>query len=438
MTNETFNQHLMEFLDHSPTPFHAAESLATGLREAGFDELDEAARWSIEPGGKYFVTRGDASLIAFSLGPEALPETGLQMVGSHTDSPCLKLKPNAAFKAHGYWQLGVEVYGAALLNPWFDRDLSLAGRVTLQPLGGGLIHRLVDFERALAIIPSLAIHLDRRANKKRSINSQTHLPAIVCIDGGEFDLEREIADRVVAADPDLGEVEVTAFDLSLYPTEKAALVGLRDEFIASARLDNLLSCYVGARALTEAPDTSNCLIACNDHEEVGSGSATGARGTFLSSILERLTETSEAYGLTIARSTLVSTDNAHGIHPNFADRHDDRHGPRLNGGPVIKINSNQAYASNSETTAIFKQACRAAGVPVQSFVARTDMACGSTIGPLTATALGVKTVDVGVPTFAMHSIREIAGSEDAFSLYRALRWFFGRREEAVANPGDEA
>jgi aspartyl aminopeptidase len=432
MTDANFNQGLMQFLNDSPTPYHAVANLAIALREAGFDQIEEAAHWSIEPHGKYFVTRGESSLIAFSLCGETAAEAGIQMVGSHTDSPCLKLKPNATFTAHGYCQLGVEVYGGVLLNPWFDRDLSLAGRVCLRRQAGGMIHRLIDFEQAVAIIPSLAIHLDRNANKKRSINRQTYLPAIICIDDGEFDLEQAIIDRLKSDEPDIGEVEVVAFELSLYPTEKAALVGLRNEFIASARLDNLLSCYAGARALIDAPGSSNCLIACSDHEEVGSGTAIGARGTFLRSVIERLTQTSEAYARTIARSTLVSTDNAHGIHPNFADRHDSRHGPLLNGGPAIKVNSNQAYASTSETAGIFKQACRAVGVPVQSFVSRADMACGSTIGPLTATALGVKTVDVGVPTFAMHSIRELAGSEDAVSLYRALGWFFGRREDRIS------
>jgi aspartyl aminopeptidase len=190
----------------------------------------------------------------------------------------------------------------------------------------------------------------------------------------------------------------------------------------------LLSCYVGVRALLEADDSVNCLVVCNDHEEVGSGSAIGARGTFLRSVIERLTESNEGFARAIAKSMFISTDNAHGVHPNFADSHDKQHGPILNAGPAIKINSNQAYASTSETAGIFKQACAAVGVPVQSFVSRADIACGSTIGPLTATALGVKTVDVGVPTFAMHSIRELAGSADAYSLYQALGWCFGRRD----------
>lgn len=433
MTNENFNQDLLRFLDKSPTPFHSTANLVEPLRQAGFRELEESAPWTIEPLGKYFVSRGDSSLIAFSLGSEPVAASGLQMIGSHTDSPCLKLKPNAAFMANGYWQLGVEVYGGVLLNPWFDRDLSLAGKVTLRTKAGELIHRLIDFEQAIAIIPSLAIHLDREANKQRSINNQTYLPAIISIDDGEFNLEQEIVRRAIVQYPDIEEVEVVAFELSLYPTENASVVGLRGEFIASAKLDNLLSCFVSLRALLDAKDSENCLIVCNDHEEVGSGSAVGARGTFLRSVIERLAGSNEDYARTIAQSILISTDNAHGVHPNFADSHDKQHGPLLNAGPAIKINSNQAYASTSETAGIFKQACEGAGVPVQSFVSRADMACGSTIGPLTATALGVKTVDVGVPTFAMHSIRELAGSKDAYSLYRALRWFFGHRDTAVAD-----
>jgi aspartyl aminopeptidase len=248
----------------------------------------------------------------------------------------------------------------------------------------------------------------------------------VCIvdEDAPFDLHSEILARLREADPALGDVEIIACDLSLYPSEKAGYVGLRREFIASARLDNLLSCYLSARALLDSNAQANNLIVCNDHEEVGSGSAVGARGPFLRSVLERLTETNEAFARTVARSLLVSTDNAHGVHPNFSDRHDAQHLPLLNRGPAIKVNANQAYASTGETIGLFSEACRRAGVATQRFVSRADMACGSTIGPLTATALGVRTVDVGVPTFAMHSIRELAGSADAHALYRALGCVF--------------
>lgn len=425
MDERAFNEDLLDYLDNSPTPFHATHNLAAAFEQAGFARLDEAAAWSLGAGGKYFLTRGDSSLIAFTLAGD-LAQTGIRMVGSHTDSPCLKLKPNAAFKAHGYWQLGVEVYGGVLLNPWFDRDLSLAGQVSIRHGDGRIEQRLIDFARPIAIIPSLAIHLDREANENRSINKQTYLPAIVCRDDAAFDLREVLQEQLRANDPALGDAQVTAFELSLYPVEKAAIVGLREEFIASARLDNLLSCYVSARALLDLEAPGPALIVCNDHEEVGSGSAVGARGPFLRSVLERLTQTNEAYARTIAQSMLVSTDNAHGVHPNFSDRHDAQHAPVLNEGPAIKVNSNQAYASTNETIALFKHACSMADVPVQSFVARTDMGCGSTIGPLTATALGVRTVDVGVPTFAMHSIRELAGARDPHALYRALGCFFSR------------
>ena len=229
----------------------------------------------------------------------------------------------------------------------------------------------------------------------------------------------------------LRDAEVVALDLSLYPCEKASYVGLRNGFIASARLDNLLSCFVSVKTLIDTESELNRLIVCNDHEEVGSNSVVGASGTLLKSVIERLAETNEAFSRAIGNSTLVSTDNAHGVHPNFADRHDKQHLPRLNAGPAIKVNSNQAYASNSNTISIFKQACRRADVTAQSFVSRSDVRCGSTIGPLTATVLGVQTVDVGVPTFAMHSIRELAGSDDAYSLYLALSRFFAERDRVV-------
>lgn len=421
MTTDPFNARLLEFLRRSPTPFHAVATMREALDDAGFLALDEAERWALEPNGRYYVVRNDSSIVAFRLGEDAPAETGLRMVGAHTDSPCLKLKPNAAREGAGYVQFGVEVYGGVLLNPWFDRDLSLAGRVTLRVEGGAMRNVLVDFEAPVAVVPSLAIHLDREANEKRSINKQTMLPPVVAVAGEEpFDLKQALIERLVGSDASLAKASVLDFELSLYDTQPAALVGLQQEFVAGARLDNLLSCYAGLEALTSSKAATGQLLVCNDHEEVGSGSAAGARGNFLRSVLERIAGNGEDYARMIARSMLVSTDNAHGVHPNFADRHDDRHGPLLNAGPVLKVNSNQAYASNSESLAILRAAALAADVPLQAFVTRTDLACGSTIGPLTATAVGVRTVDVGVPTFAMHSIRELAGRDDARTLWRLL------------------
>lgn len=425
MTQTAFNTRLLKFLDASPTPFHAVAAMRTRLLDAGYVALDEADAWQLAPRGRYVVTRNDSSLIAFRLGTRPVAEDGLRMVGAHSDSPCLKLKPQAAIVSHGYVKLGVEVYGGVLLNPWFDRDLSLAGRVTTRGRGGRLSSTLIDFERPIAIIPSLAIHLDREANDKRSINKQTMLPALVALAGGGFDLAAAIKARLAACDSALAREHLLDHELMLYDTQRAAIVGIDEEFVASARLDNLLSCHTGIEALLGAPARHAQLFVANDHEEVGSGSTSGARGNFLKSVLERIAGSDEALARTIARSLMVSTDNAHGVHPNFADRHDDRHGPLLNGGPVVKVNANQSYATNSESAAVLRHAAAQADVTLQDFVTRTDLGCGSTIGPLTATALGVRTVDVGVPTFAMHSIRELAGTDDAHALFRVLRAFFG-------------
>jgi aspartyl aminopeptidase len=432
MSKPQFNAALLRFLERATTPFHAVAVMREQLLGAGFSELHEADSWQIRPRGRYFVTRNQSSLLAFRTGRKGLVQDGLRMVGAHTDSPCLKLKPNAVNETVGYVKFGVEVYGGVLLNPWFDRDLSLAGRVTLRDKRGTLRSVLIDCQRAIAIIPSLAIHLDREANDSRSINKQTMLPPVLGLAGAKpFDLQGLIKSELKKQDAALARADILDFELSFYGTQPPALVGVAQEFIAAARLDNLLSCYTGIQALIDSKADTAQLVIASDHEEVGSNSSAGARGNFLKSVLERLLGNDEDYARMIARSLLVSTDNAHGVHPNFADKHDSRHGPLLNRGPVVKVNSNQSYATNSESAALFKHAADMAKVAVQSFVTRTDMGCGSTIGPLTAAALGVRTVDVGVPTFAMHSIRELAGADDAHALYRALGAFFALSDLSV-------
>lgn len=432
MSNKNFNDGLRAFIDASPTPYHAVATMRSALEAAGFQALDEAGRWDLAPGGAYYVVRGGGSLIAFRLGRKPACEDGLRMAGAHTDSPCLKLKPNALRAASGYLQLAVEVYGGVLLNPWFDRDLSLAGRVTVAERDDRLRNCLVDFREPVAVIPSLAIHLDREANDSRSINRQTMLPPIVALAAGRKETLGTLLLRQLRRDKRVGAAaRVLDFDLCLYDTQPAASVGLKGEFIASARLDNLLSCHAGLQALIDARSPHGQLLVCNDHEEVGSGSLGGARGNFLESVLERIAGNREDYARMMHRSLLVSTDNAHGVHPNFADRHDGNHGPVLNAGPVVKVNSNQAYATSSETAGLVRHLADRAKVPLQSFVVRSDMGCGSTIGPLTATRLGVRTVDIGVPTFAMHSIRELAGSDDARALYRLLGALFRQPDLSV-------
>lgn len=427
MPATSFNNDLLQFIYQSPTPFHATAKMKKKLLSQGFQLLSESEAWQLIPGNKYIVTRNDSSLLAFIYGKKPLLENGIRLVGGHTDSPCLRVKPNADIKTAGYWQVGVEVYGGALLNPWFDRELGLAGRVSVLDSDEKLHHLLINFENPIGMIPSLAIHLDREANKNRSINAQKELPVLLgAIDNLQYpDFHALLMHQLHHQYPDLSLDKVLDFEMSFYDTQPGTIYGVNNDYMASARFDNLLSCYVGLQALISADTEQSCLLICSDHEEIGSTSAVGADGTFLTNFLQRLLPDVESYQRVIAHSMLVSADNAHGIHPNFTEKHDINHGPLLNAGPVIKVNANHRYASTSETQSTFRALCEAHDIPVQTFVVRSDMGCGSTIGPITASQLGVRTVDVGVPTFAMHSIRETAGTKDAWYLYQVLQQFYG-------------
>ena len=419
---EQFNRQLCDFLNHSPTPFHAVSTMSEMLAKAGFSALSETEEWALQAGGRYFVTRNGSSIIAFTLGTESIAETGIRMAGAHTDSPCLMVKPQPELLKNQYFQLGVEVYGGALLNPWFDRDLSIAGRLVYRDNSGQLKQKLVNFDKPVAMIPSLAIHLDREANSGRTINAQTDIPPILmqCEEKQQFN--QLLAERFLAE----GE-QVMDYELCLYDVQGAATVGLNNEFLASARLDNLLSCFVATKALIEAGTERTSLIVCNDHEEVGSVSSVGADGPFLESVVERICQYSDQRvnrAGVLANSLLISCDNAHAIHPNYASKHDQSHSPLLNGGPVIKVNVKQRYATNGITASLFKQMCEITDVPVQTFVSRSDLGCGSTIGPMTSAKLGVPTLDVGIPQLAMHSCREVTGTADPLRLTRVLTHFF--------------
>lgn len=410
--------------------------MATMLDAAGFQRLDSSNSWNLEKSARYYVTRNDSAIIAFKTGVGNLPDAGFRIAGAHTDSPCLKIKPHADVANQSYAQLGVEVYGGALLHPWFDRDLSIAGRVNYQNAEGAVLSALVDLKDPVAFIPSLAIHLDRTANEGRLINKQKELPPILLqLDADEkFNLEDFLLGHL---QKDMGCPDASAIlshDLLLYDTQPPALVGLRKQFICSARLDNLLSCFIALNSLIESKDESASILVCNDHEEVGSVSASGAEGPFLKSVLQRMLESDDkaegssaaSFDRAIQNSVLLSVDNAHGVHPNFSDVHDKAHSPKLNAGPVIKINANQRYASNSESIALLKSICNRLGIDHQSFVMRSDMACGSTIGPITSALLGISTVDVGVASFAMHSIRESAGAADVESMAALIQAFYDR------------
>jgi len=423
---ESFNPGLMAFLDESPSPFHAVTAMQRTLQEHGFNDLDPNAPWTIGDRDKALVLRNGSSLIAFRMGSASLIESGVRMIGAHTDSPCLRIKPTPDVRRSGFHQLGVEIYGGVLLAPWFDRDLSIAGRVTCSDTNGQRLSLLIDFKKPIVTIPSLAIHLNRDIHKNRTINPQQELVPILCdlTDQSEAGFRELLLDQIHQEHPEVNVQAVTDYELSCYDTQGAQQVGLQGDFLASARLDNLLSCYTGLRSLLDTQGEQTVLLVCNDHEEVGSASAAGAQGPFLHTVLERLCGDNETMARVLARSLLISADNAHALHPNYEAKHDPQHQPRLNGGPVIKFNANQRYATNSETASIFRGVCARADVPVQSMAMRSDMACGSTIGPITSTVLGVDTVDVGAPQLGMHSIRETTGWHDPALLYRALKEFF--------------
>ncbi len=417
---------LIEFLDASPTPYHAVEQVKQQLTNAGFEQIASKNAWQLQPGKGYFWVRRDASILAFVMGFGDLAEHGIRVVGAHTDSPTLKVKARPERHKLSFLQLSIEVYGGVLLNPWFDRDLSLAGRVTVRKQGG-LAHHLVNFERAIACIPSLAIHLDRNVNNGRSINAQDQMRPILA----QFDshaptiqnlLQAQLADNGI----DLDAKDILEFDLSFYDTQKASYLGINDDFIASARLDNLLSCSAGLQAFiasAEEPKSHTRVLALFDHEEVGSTSDVGANSNMLLELIERLLPAAEDRHRMLANSTLVSVDNAHGVHPNFPDKHDEMHSPQLNSGPVIKLDANQGYATSSGTSSLIQLLAEEAGVPVQKYVTRADMRCGSTIGPMSAAKTGIPSVDLGAPTFAMHSIRELAGAKDIAHLCTILQHY---------------
>ncbi len=424
MNESEFNNGLLEFLADSPTPFHAVKQLKQLLTAQGFEQLAEDSSWSLKPGGRYFVVRNGSSIVAIRTGPVHPTDGGLRLIGTHTDSPCLKIKPAPEISRQGFLQLSVEIYGGVLLSPWFDRDLSLAGRVTCRMENGEINSLLTDFRRPVATVPSLAIHLNRDVHKNRTINPQKEVVLLVSSgDGDSRSFRQLLLDQIQHEHANIPVAEVLDYEINCYDVQPPAVIGLNDDFIAASRLDNLLSCYAACRSIIDTSGETTAVMVCNDHEEVGSLSASGAQGPFLRSTLERLCGNSETMNRVMDLSMLLSVDNAHAVHPNYEDKHDPQHRPCLNGGPVIKYNANQRYATNSESAALFRNLCQTLDIPVQQIAMRSDMACGSTIGPITAAELGVATVDIGSPQLAMHSVRELTGRNDPTLLYRALKGF---------------
>jgi len=413
------SRRLLSLLDRSPTPFHAVETAADELSAAGFVEVP--AGESIPARGRVFVRRGGA-LIAWVVDEAHDAGSPIRVIGAHTDSPNLRIKPQPD-TASGQWrQLGVEIYGGALLNSWLDRDLGLAGRVAVRE-GDGVVTRLLRDDRPLLRVPQLAIHLDREINDKGLLlNKQRHMVPIWAAGDDAPPFSSYLADQL-----EVDAAAIVSWDVMAHDLTPAALTGLDEQFLASARIDNLLSCFVGLDALVSAsadPGPAISMLCLFDHEEVGSVSSTGAASPLLSDVIDRigaaLDGDLEDRARSRAASLVVSADGAHATHPNYADRHEPDHHVAVNGGPVLKVNANQRYATDAETAAAFTLACERADVPMQRFVTRTDLACGSTIGPASAGQLGIDVVDAGCAQLAMHSAREMAGSHDPAWFQAAL------------------
>ncbi|NQV13863.1 M18 family aminopeptidase [bacterium] len=423
---------LMKYLDQSVTAYHAVIAAEEKLISQDFEKLDEGKDWQLTKGGKYYVIRGESALASWIMGNGT--QSGVRLIGAHTDSPGLHLKPHPQYSNSGYIQLGVEVYGGPLLASWMDRDLSLAGRVIVRD-GGKLTVQPFRADKVLLRIPQLAIHLNREVNEKGLLlNKQKHMPPILSLENIEGDkVDNSLLANLISEQLGIEQDAIASWDLECYDTQKAALSGLKEEFIVSGRLDNLTMCHAALAALTSTdnsvPQTS--MIALFDNEEIGSSTRNGAASSFIRDIVQRVADDSDrkhAIQKSLANSICISADGAHAIHPNYAEFHDPQHAVKMNRGPVIKVNTNQRYATSAITSAMFEQLCREVDVPVQHYVHKTDLACGSTIGPITATGLGIPVVDVGNAMLSMHSIRETTGVEDHEMMIKIMKRFFAKED----------
>ncbi|GAO13166.1 hypothetical protein UVI_02025220 [Ustilaginoidea virens] len=468
----------VDFVNESPTPYHATQAAAKRFEKAGFKLIKERDSWAstLQSGGKYYLTRNGSSIVAFAIGRKWRPGNPVAIVGAHTDSCCLRLKPVSKKTNVGYLQVGVEAYGGGIWHSWFDRDLSIAGRVLVKD-GDDFVQKLVKIEKPLLRIPTLAIHLDRQTNFDP--NKESELFPIIGLAAAELnksadqdassgaDEDKEdfrplekMTERhhpavldVIAGELNVKVSDIADFELVLYDTQKSVIGGLQDELIFSPRLDNLGMTYCSVEGLISSVRDSSSLnqdptirmIACFDHEEIGSTSAQGANSNLLPSVIRRLAslpggpdaasdgsyetvrhegEESTTYEQTLSRSFLVSADMAHAVHPNYAGKYESSHQPAMNKGTVIKINANQRYATNSPGIVLIQECARLAGVPLQLFVVRNDSPCGSTIGPGLAAKMGMRTLDLGNPQLSMHSIRETGGSADVEFATRLFDKFF--------------
>lgn len=422
---------LIQFIHESPTNYHAVQNLKKQLTENGFKQLFSGEAWQIEKGGKYFVTKNHSSLYAFIPGEGSIAENGFKLICAHSDSPTFRIKPSAEMIVEGkYLKLNTEVYGGPILYTWFDRPLSMAGRVLLKsdnPLKPAI--QFINFKRPLLVIPHLAIHFNRTVNEQGNpLSKQKDMLPVIGMINGHFEKDNFLL-KLIAGEMQIRPEDILDFDLTLYDYEKGCLTGLHDEFISCGKLDDLAMVHAGLKALLQSGTCNKTkVLAIFDNEEVGSGTKQGAASPILRTIIERI-----VYGLggspedlfrAIHNSFLISADMAHALHPNYTEKHDPTNHPIINGGPVIKINANQKYITDGDSAAVFKTICRLAGVPCQEFVNHSDMAGGSTLGNLLLSQMEVRGVDIGNPMWGMHSVRETAGTEDHEHIIKALTTFY--------------
>lgn len=423
-------QNLIDFTYESPTAFHAVENLKNTLNEKGFIHLKEEDRWELKKEGKYYITKNDSALIAFVVGTGDVAEHGFKLIGAHTDAPTFRIKPNPEMVAENtYVKLNTEVYGGPILNTWFDRPLSVAGRVMLRgenPLNP--VTRLVNINKPILIIPNLAIHMNRDVNNGVALNRQKDVLPMIGLVNETLEKDKYLL-NTIAKELNVEACEILDFDLFLYEYEKGCIMGLSEEFISTPRLDDLSMVHAGIKALLDSKVTKGTnVMVCFDNEEVGSTTKQGADSNLLAHLLERIVLNlggdKEDYFRALTKSFMISADLAHAVHPNSPEKHDPINKPVINKGPVIKVSANQKYTSDAESVAVYVAICEKAGVPYQKFVNRSDAAGGSTIGPINSSHLHIRSVDMGSPILAMHSVRELGGVMDHYYTTKSFEEFF--------------
>lgn len=431
MTAHQQAQDLLDFIDASPSPWHAAANMEQRLKAFDFQRLTEHEPWTLARGGRYYVVRDDSSLVIFVVGIKPLVETGFKILGAHTDSPGLRVKPTPSLHNDSLIRLAVEIYGGPILATFTDRDLSLAGRIAYENPDGSIAGCLLKVDAPLLRLPNLAIHMNRAVNEDGlKLHKQNELSAIIS-STVEQTLPTDYFQTLLQQYSGIASERILSWELNLYDTQSGAFWGAEQEFYANSQLDNLASCHAGLTALlhdTTLSSETTLVCAFFDHEEIGSETAKGAAGSFLADVLQRISAAidndTDAYHRTLANSFMISADMAHAYQPNFPAAYEPNHKILMNHGPVIKSNVNQRYATECRSEAHFIRYCKMAGVAYQKYAHRGDLPCGSTIGPLASAKLGIRTVDVGNPMWAMHSIRESAGVFDHHALIRVLNCFF--------------